>query len=397
MFRIAKYLKPFIVLILIAIALLFVQAMADLSLPDYMSEIVNVGIQQGGITDAVPVAIRKSQMDKMQIFMDQNGRDLTSGNYTLIDKNSPDYAKYLKSYPALEKENVLVLNSIDKLTDAKLNTVIGRSLLAVYGIEQMITDPTKAAAMGNISGFDSSKIPAGVTPDQVFDMLAKLPAAQFSQIQDSINKKFDTMGESFVTQTAIQSVKAEYIALGMNTGSIQSSYIWRIGLIMLLLSLLSAASAVIVGFLAARVAAGLSRNLREKVFGKVINFSNAEFDKFSTASLITRSTNDVTQIQMLVIIIIRIVCYAPILAIGGIIRALGKSSSMSWIIAVAVIVILSLIIMIFSITMPRFRRMQNLIDRLSLIIREGLSGMMVIRAFNTQKFEESRFDKANND
>jgi len=397
MFRIAKYLKPFIVLILIAIALLFVQAMADLSLPDYMSEIVNVGIQQGGITDAVPVAIRQSQMNKMQIFMDQNGRDLTTGNYTLVDKNSPDYAKYLKSYPALASENVLVLNSIDKSTDSKLNIVMGRSLLAVYGIEQMITDPSKSAAMGNISGFDSSKIPAGVTPDQVFGMLAKLPSVQFSQIQDSINKKFDTMGESFVTQTAIQSVKAEYIALGMNTGSIQSNYIWRIGLIMLLLSLLSAASAVIVGFLAAKVAAGLSRNLREKVFGKVINFSNAEFDKFSTASLITRSTNDVTQIQMLVIIIIRIVCYAPILAIGGIIRALGKSSSMSWIIAVAVVVILSLIIMIFSITMPRFRRMQNLIDRLSLIIREGLSGMMVIRAFNTQKFEESRFDKANND
>lgn len=397
MFRIVKYLKPFIVLILIAIALLFVQAMADLSLPDYMSEIVNVGIQQGGITDAVPVAIRQSQMDKMQIFMDQNGKDLVSKSYTLIDKSSPDYAKYLKNYPVLENEQVFILNNTDKVTEAKLNTIMGRALLAVYGIEQMIADPSKAAAMGNISGFDPSKIPAGVTPDQIFGMLAKLPSGQFSQIQDSINKKFDAMGESFVTQSAVQSVKAEYAALGMNTGGIQSSYIWRIGLIMLLLSLLSAASAVTVGFLASRVAAGLSRNLREKVFSKVINFSNAEFDKFSTASLITRSTNDITQIQMLVIIIIRIVCYAPILAIGGIIRALGKSSSMSWIIAVAVIVILSLILIIFSITMPRFRRMQNLIDRLSLIIREGLSGIMVIRAFNTQKFEESRFDKANND
>ncbi|MHB1253551.1 MAG: ABC transporter ATP-binding protein, partial [Candidatus Humimicrobiaceae bacterium] len=251
-------------------------------------------------------------------------------------------------------------------------------------------------AVGDISGFDLSKIPAGATPDQIFGMFAKLPSGQFSQIQDSINKKFDSMGESMVTQSAVLSVKAEYAALGMNTGSIQSSYIWRIGLIMLLLSLLSAASAVAVGFLAARVAAGLSRNLREKVFDKVINFSNAEFDKFSTASLITRSTNDITQVQMLVIIIIRIVFYAPILGIGGIIRALGKSSSMSWIIAVAVIVIISLILLIFSITMPKFRRMQNIIDRLSLIIREDLSGIMVIRAFNTQKFEESRFDKANN-
>jgi len=187
------------------------------------------------------------------------------------------------------------------------------------------------------------------------------------------------------------------MALGADAGRLQSAYVWRTGLIMLLLSLLSAASTVAVGFLAARVAAGLSRNLRERVFGKVIHFSNAEFDKFSTASLITRSTNDITQVQMLVIIIIRIVFYAPILGIGGIIRALGKSSSMSWIIAVAVIVILSLILLVFSITMPRFRRMQLLIDRLNLIIREGLSGMMVIRAFNNQDFEEKRFDIANND
>ena len=249
--------------------------------------------------------------------------------------------------------------------------------------------------MGSISGFDLSKIPAGATPDQVFGMLAKLPEAQLSSLQEAVNKQLDAMGASMVTQGAVVPLKAEYAALGMNTGKIQSSYIWNIGLIMLLLSLLSAASTIAVGFLAARVAAGLSRDLREKVFGKVIGFSNAEFDKFSTASLITRSTNDITQVQMLVIIIIRMVFYAPILGIGGIIRALGKSTSMSWIIAVAVIVIISLIVLVFSITLPRFRRMQNLIDRLNLITREDLSGMMVIRAFNTQRFEEGRFDKAN--
>ncbi|MCJ7727091.1 MAG: ABC transporter ATP-binding protein/permease, partial [Actinobacteria bacterium] len=169
------------------------------------------------------------------------------------------------------------------------------------------------------------------------------------------------------------------------------------GLLMLLLSLLSAASTVAVGYLSARTAAGLSRNLRKKVFNKVESFSNAEFDKFSTASLITRSTNDITQIQMLVIILIRIVFYAPILGIGGIIRALGKSTSMSWIIAVAIVTLVSLIIVVFSIALPKFKIIQNLIDRLSLVTRENLSGMMVIRAFNTQKFEEDRFDRANID
>ncbi|MHB1254211.1 MAG: ABC transporter ATP-binding protein, partial [Candidatus Humimicrobiaceae bacterium] len=188
MFRIAKYLKPFMVLILIAIVLLFVQAMADLSLPDYMSEIVNVGIQQGGIKDAVPVAVRQSQMGKLTIFIDKDSKDLVFKSYALIDKSSPDYEKYLKDYPVLENEQVYVLNNIDKDIEAKLNTIMGRAFLAVYGIEQMIANPSKAAAIGDISGFDLSKIPAGATPDQIFGMFAKLPSGQFSQIQDSINK-----------------------------------------------------------------------------------------------------------------------------------------------------------------------------------------------------------------
>ena len=397
MLRLIKYLKPFVVLIIIAILLLFVQAMADLALPDYMSGIVNVGIQQGGIKDAVPVAVSKSHMEKLTIFMDQGGKDLVLGSYTLIDKDSADYEKYFKEYPAVENEPVYVLNKVDQDTEAKLNTTMGRAFLAVFGIEQVITDPTKATAMGSISGFDLSKIPAGATPDQVFGMLAKLPEAQLSSLREAVNKQLDAMGASMVTQGAVTPIKAEYAALGMNTGRIQSSYIWHIGLIMLLISLLSAASTIAVGFLAARIAAGLSRDLREKVFGKVIGFSNAEFDKFSTASLITRSTNDITQVQMLIIMMIRMVFYAPLLGIGGIILPGRSSVSMSWIIAVAVIVIISLIMVVFSVTLPRFRKMQDLIDRLNLVIREGLSGMMVIRAFNTQKFEEKRFDKANQD
>jgi ATP-binding cassette, subfamily B, multidrug efflux pump len=397
MFRLARYLKPFIILILIAIALLFVQAMADLSLPDYMSNIVNIGIQQGGIENTVPEAIRMSEMDKINIFMSADDKSEVLKNYTLIDKASSDYEKYLKDFPQLGKEPIYVLNKIDQEETTKINPLMGRAFLAVSGIEQIIADPSKAAAAGSKLGFDLSKIPAGTTSDQIFAMLAKLPADQLLKIRTAADKQFEAIGDKMITQMAVGSVKTEYSALGMNTDKIRSNYIWHTGLLMLLLSLLSAASTVAVGYLSARTAAGLSRNLRKKVFNKVESFSNAEFDKFSTASLITRSTNDVTQIQMLVIILIRIVFYAPILGVGGIIRALDKSTSMSWIIAVAIITLLSLILVVFSIALPKFKIIQKLIDRLSLVTRENLSGMMVIRAFNTQKFEEDRFDRANID
>jgi ATP-binding cassette subfamily B protein len=397
MIRLARYIKPFIILILIAIVLLFVQAMADLSLPDYMSNIVNNGIQQGGIENAVPEAIRLSEMDKLTIFMSADDKSEILKSYTLIDNKSSDYEKYLKDYPQLEKEPIYVLNKIDQKETNKINPLMGRAFLAVSGIEQIIADPSKAAAVGSKLGFDLSKIPAGMTSDQIFAMLAKLPADQLLKIRAAVDKQFEAIGDKMITQMAVGSVKTEYSALGMNTSKIQSNYIWHTGLLMLLLSLLSAASTVAVGYLSARTAAGLSRNLRKKVFNKVESFSNAEFDKFSTASLITRSTNDITQIQMLVIILIRIVFYAPILGIGGIIRALGKSTSMSWIIAVAIVTLISLIIVVFSIALPKFKIIQNLIDRLSLVTRENLSGMMVIRAFNTQKFEEDRFDRANID
>ncbi len=397
MIKLAKYLKPFIPLILIAIVLLFVQAMADLALPDYMSNIVNNGVQQGGIVNAVPDAIRESEMNKLIIFMSPENKAEIIKDYKLIDKNSSEYDKYLKDYPQLSKEPVYVLNKIDKQEISKINPVMGRAFVAVSGIEKIISNPSEAASAGQMLGIDLSKIPAGATPDQIFSMLANLPSDQIQKIQSAIDKQFGTIGDKLIIQMAVVSVKAEYSALGMNVNSIQNSYILRTGLIMLLLTLLSAVSTVAVGYFSARTAGGLSRDLRKKVFDKVENFSNAEFDKFSTASLITRSTNDITQIQMLIIMMMRIVLYAPILGIGGIIRALAKSTSMSWIIAVAIIVLLSIILVVFSIALPKFRIIQKLVDRLSLVTRENLSGMMVIRAFNTQKFEEERFDRANTD
>ncbi|HHV98336.1 MAG TPA: ABC transporter ATP-binding protein [Clostridiaceae bacterium] len=387
MFKLAKYFKPYIGIIIAAVALLFIQAMCDLALPDYMSNIVNKGIQQGGIVNAVPEAIRKSQMDKLMLFMTSEEKSEVIKNYTLIDKTSPDYDRYIKDYPKLEQEPVYILNNIDKSEIDKIDPVIGRALIAVSGVEKI-----KAEAKNGVLSFNGMQIPADT---DLFEVIAKLPPQRVLAMADAIAEKFSALGESTVNQAAVSLVKEEYIALGMNTDRIQSHYIITTGLIMLLISLLGAACTVAVGFIAARTAAGVSRDLRSAVFTKVESLSNAEFDKFSTASLITRTTNDITQIQMVVFMLIRMVIYAPIMGAGGVIRAVGKSVSMSWIIAVAVIVLLGFILLILAIAMPKFKLIQELIDKLNLVTRENLSGMMVIRAFNNQMFEKKRFDKAN--
>ena len=394
MLRLSKYLKPYIPLILITIALLFVQAYANLALPDYMANIVNVGIQQGGVQNAVPTAIRQSEMNKLVIFMSAGDKALVLNAYTLVDKNSADYSKDVTQYPDLANEPIYVLKPIDQAEIDQLNPVMGKAFLVVSSIQQIMSDPAKAAAMGQSFGFDLSKLPPGT---DVFSLLTKLPAAQLAQVTAAVNQKFSGMDPSLINQTAVVAVKAEYQALGMDTGQLQTNYIIHTGVIMLLLSLLAGAATITVGFLAARTAAGSARDVRKDLFVRVENFSNTEFDKFSTASLITRSTNDVTQIQMVVFLLMRIVFYAPIIGVGGIILALGKSTSMWWIIALAVIALMCLIAIVFSVSLPKFRIMQSLIDRLNLVTRENLSGMMVIRAFNMQKFEEDRFDKANVD
>jgi ATP-binding cassette subfamily B multidrug efflux pump len=394
MLRLSRYLKPFIPLILLTIALLFVQAYASLALPDYMANIVNVGIQQGGVQNAVPSAIRQSEMNKLVLFMNSDDKALVLDAYTLVDKNSADYAQYVAQYPDLANEPVYVLKPIDQAKIDRLKPLMGKAFLIVSSIQQLMADPAKAAAMAQSFGFDLSKLPAGT---DVFSLLARLPAPQLAQVTAAINQKFSGMDASLINQSAVVAVKAEYTALGMDTGKLQTDYITHIGIIMLLLSLLAGASTVAVGFLASRTAAGSARDVRKDLFERVENFSNTEFDKFSTASLITRSTNDVTQIQMVIFLLMRVVFFAPIMGVGGIIMALGKSTSMWWIIALAVIALIGLVAVVFSVSLPKFRIMQSLIDRLNLVTRENLSGMMVIRAFNMQKFEEDRFDKANVD
>jgi ATP-binding cassette subfamily B protein len=389
-----KYLKPYILLILLAIGLLFVQANADLALPDYMSDIVNVGIQQGGIDSAVPQAIRQSEMDKLTIFMSAEDQAKIKSSYTLIDQTSADYQKYLKTYPTLSTEPVYVLTSTDQASIDGLDPVMGKAFLGVKAVETLMADPSKLAALGSQMGMDVSKLPAGT---DLFTLLRKLPAQATSQITAAMNDKFASMSDSMIVQSAASSIKDEYTALGMDTAKVQNGYILHIGLIMLLYTLLSVTCTILVGLLAARTAAGFSRDVRQALFTKVESFSKIEFDKFSTASLITRSTNDITQVQMVIILMLRMVFYAPIIGIGAVTRAISDSPSMSWIIGLAVIVLLGLILTVFSVALPKFKIIQSLIDRLNLVTRESLSGMMVIRAFNNQEFEEGRFDKANKD
>ncbi len=394
MLRLLKYLKPYRILVLLTIALLFVQAFADLALPSYMADIVNVGIQQGGVETAVPEALRQTSMDKLTIFMTEADKTRVLSDYTLVDKNSPDYTTYVELYPTLATEPVYVLNQVSSEEIAWLNPVMGQAILIVSGIELATADPAKAAALASSMGFDLSKIPPGV---DIYTVLGQLTPDQHAKLLSASEAKFATMSDSMIVQAAAAPIKAEYTALGMDTQKLSTSYIINIGLIMLLITLISGTCMIIVGYLSARTGAGLARDLRRNVFQRVESFSATEFDTFSTASLITRSTNDITQIQLVVIMIMRIVFYAPILAIGGIIRATQTSANMWWIIALAVVVLLGLIISVFTIALPKFKIIQSLLDRLNLVMRENLSGMMVIRAFNMQSFEETRFDKANKD
>lgn len=392
MTRIARYLKPYWLLIIGAILLLFIQANADLALPDYMSRIVNNGIQQGGVENAVPLALRKSTLDKINLFLTKEEQNSVDSAYSLIDSSSPDYQTYLSQYPTLAKEPVYVLKQLDQNQIKALNPILSRGLLTVSFIDRILANPAQAQAMRKGMGFDLSKIPLNF-----YQLFANMPAEQRAPMINAIQARLNSLGESMITQMSIAAVKAEYSALGVNTTSLQNGYILKTGGLMLLITLVSVTATILVGFLSARVAAGLARDLRKAFFIRVSEFSNAEMEKFSTASLITRSTNDITQIQMVTMMMMRMVFYAPIIGIGGLIRAINTAASMWWIVAMMILVLISIIMTVFSLTLPRFKLIQSLIDRLNRVVRENLEGMMVVRAFNRQDFEEERFEIANRD
>lgn len=394
MLKLFPYIKKYYLMILAAIVLLFVQANVDLTLPDYLSRIVNIGIQQGGVDSEIPSAMRASTFERIQLFLTPEESNVVANAYQLVKPTDADYATYLKQYPAAEGQSIYILRSLSPDELNTLSPIVSKALITVSFLEQASANPENAAKFAGNLGIDMSKIPPGT---DLFTVLENMPASQRSQLISGMQEQFQTLGDNMISQMAIAAVKAEYDALGVNTAGLQTNYILRTGAFMLGLTLISVIATILVGFLSARVAAGVARDLREGVFVRVTNFAKAEIEKFSTASLITRSTNDITQIQMVTMLIIRMVFYAPIIGIGGIIRALDKAPSMWWIIASMVVVLLTVIMIAFSITLPKFKLIQTLIDNLNRVIRENLSGMMVVRAFNRQDFEENRFDKANLD
>lgn len=380
MIKLIKHLRNSVGSVALIVGLLTIQAICDLSLPDYTSNIVNIGIQQNGIENAVPEVIRESELNNLTIFMSDKDKSEVMKYYDLLDKGEFKDIKI--------DEKVYKLNTNDKEVIDKLNPIMSKSIMIVSGIEKNKTQIAKQMT------------PPGVPVNPNMDIMAtfkSMPKDSLKQIESKFDEKVDKMPESIVTQGAIGYVKGEYKAMGINVDKLQTNYIFKTGAIMLGVALISMLATVAVGYLGARVAAKLGRNLRKDVFHKVISFSNKEMDEFSTASLITRSTNDIQQVQMLMVMLLRIVFYAPILALGGVIKVLGTDTSMAWIIGVAVLAIISVVLVLFALVMPKFKSVQKLVDKVNLVTREMLTGMLVIRAFGTEKHEEKRFDNANTD
>ena len=366
--------------LLAIIAVLFIQAYCDLSLPAYTSDIVNVGIQQGGIEDQVPEALRADEMEKLLLFVPEKDQGTVLDAYE-TDSSTYDTEAYVLRESAAEDEE-----QMDTLSD-----ILAGPMMLTAGFESG-SDMTK-----QIEAQLKENIPAQMATDDmtVFDILKMMPAEQRDALIEEMEKQMDDLPDTILEQAAVSYVGTAYEALGMDMDGIQIRYLLVTGGKMVALAFLGMAASVLVGFLASRVGAATGRDLRGNVFRKVVGFSNNEFDHFSTASLITRSTNDIQQIQLIVVMLLRIVLYAPILAIGGIIQVFQTNVSMSWIIGLAVVLIGLVILVLFLVAMPKFRILQTLVDKVNLVMREILTGLPVIRAFSTQKHEEERFDDAN--
>lgn len=381
------YLKPFAALVLACILLLFGQAMCDLTLPNVMSDIVNTGIQLGGVDEAAPAVLNQQAVDLLTLFMNDAEAGTFKNAYTPVEHGSDEETKLAKTY-----ENIKDMDAAALSEDADVQAVGDAYGKAAYAFMTFLKDygAQTGQAVDTESGvqdMDMRQLYA------VIPMLQQMPKETFSEAIDSAENAQSMIG----SQVGATFTKLFYKELGVDLDAKQVRYIVIKGLEMLGIALLGVLAAVLVGFFASRISSGVAKQMRSDVFRKVESFSNTEFDKFSTASLITRTTNDVTQVQMLISMGLRLMCYAPIMGVGGIIFALQKSVSLSWIIALAVIVLLGLVIVLLNVAMPKFKSLQRLTDRLNLVSRENLSGMLVVRAFTNEKFEEARFDKANED
>lgn len=382
MLTILRNLKKSALAILFVIILLLIQAFCDLSLPSYTSNIVNIGILQAGIESSVPEVIRASQLEKSLLFLNQNDKDKLLSHYSLINKenlNQDEWATYLKKYPLLDDEDLYIWDGED---EALISSLIADPLLIISTLE---LNPSKANMFHDINTKDGD----------IYTILNNIPEEAREEMLKPIKEQIKLMPDTLKSQATVAYVRAEYEAIGINIGKLQTRYILTVGAKMLGLAFAAMAASILVTFVAARIAAKLGRDLRNDVFCKVLSFSNAQMDRFSTASLITRSTNDIQQIQMMVVMMVRIVIYSPILALGGIIRILNTNTTMTWTLGVGVGAVLSLVIILMVVALPKFKLMQKLVDKVNLVMREILCGLPVIRAFSNENHEKERFDKVN--
>lgn len=393
MWKLRNYLKPFFSSIIIIIALLFVQAMCELKMPDYMSDIVNIGIHANGIEDGVFNAIRENEVNKLKIFMDKDDMDEFYRSYQKFDKSTANESIKAK-YPIVKEEPIYVLK--EQADSKKVKMSISNAETVVMAIHQGSIN--RDSSINNLSDEQKKLVEMMQSLPQnvdVFTMFAQMPKEQVNEITNEILEVSDAMGESTLNSIQAKYVYEEYTALGMDTAKIQYMYLFNKGGKMLLVALFAGLAAIGVGFLASRAGAGFARNLRKDVFRKVEGFSEEQFNKFSTNTLITRTTNDIQQTQMVFIMVLRVVIFAPIIGIGAVLKIMQTNADMTWIIALVIVIILGIMIFAFAVVMPKFKILQKLMDNLNGIVREILDGMLVIRAFNNQKQEKEKFKQAN--
>ena len=400
----ASYWKAMIAIVLI----LVVQAYCDLSLPAYTSDIVNVGIQQGGIEDEVPRQIATEEMEKLLLFVSEDDQQTVMDAYTEDNTSYKKEAYVLKDSVAEEENTMENLKDILQIPMMMTSGIESGSDTTKQMEDKLKEQMSQGMAQSMPQGADQT-MPEGMPQSEsqtesqavslddmsMFDLLKMLPAEQRATIVEKIEEQMSEMPDTILDQAAVSFCRSAYKDLGMDMDQTQIHYLLKTGGQMAALALLGMAASIMVAFLASRVGASAGRDLRSGVFHKVVGFSNNEFNHFSTASLITRSTNDIQQIQMLIVMLLRMVLYAPILAIGGVLQVMKTNVSMSWIIGLAVIIIAFVVLLLFLVVMPKFKVLQNLVDKLNLVTREILTGLPVIRAFSTEKHEEERFDDAN--
>ena len=400
----ASYWKAMIAIVLI----LVVQAYCDLSLPAYTSDIVNVGIQQGGIEDEVPRQIATEEMEKLLLFVSEDDQQMVMDAYT-EDNTSYKKEAYVLKDSVAEEENtmenlkdilqipMMMTSGIESGSDTTKQMEDKLKEQMSQGMAQSMPQGANQTMPEGMPQGESQAESQAVSLDDMsmFDLLKMLPAEQRATMVEKIEEQMSEMPDTILDQAAVSFCRSAYKDLGMDMDQTQIHYLLKTGGQMAALALLGMAASIMVAFLASRVGASAGRDLRSGVFHKVVGFSNNEFNHFSTASLITRSTNDIQQIQMLIVMLLRMVLYAPILAIGGVLQVMKTNVSMSWIIGLAVIIIAFVVLLLFLVVMPKFKVLQNLVDKLNLVTREILTGLPVIRAFSTEKHEEERFDDAN--